>query len=293
MTHRSENNTHTIPILLEFWLKFLLRNQTLPEITTILQASLKVVETAKIELPRAFALPSKWPDKFSQACFACWGREGVGPQYGPSWGLVPSPVQSWRPISEEGEVVEPLQSPAWMTDQQHLMRFLGPSVIPLTHVADIVETSMRRIVAIYPPTSDNDGSPPQPPGFYKPDPKAVEKDLRKCCTRVVLEPAPPHWLGQEYPVVSEPQAHSTLLRNALSSHHFDDHDPSQDEIVVLLDPADDASQLLCVGMGLRAKWLRLSPVEDTSDVEVDFRYPPYWYVEQLIAVVPSFWTVDI
>jgi hypothetical protein len=57
---------------------FLLRSKVFPQIEHQLRSSLEVIELAKFELPNTSNIAKTFPDKFSQACNACWGKKADG-----------------------------------------------------------------------------------------------------------------------------------------------------------------------------------------------------------------------
>lgn len=66
------------PILISFWLNFLLRNRVLPEPEheKSLRKALLVVEQARKELPQTFVIGKALPDAVGTGCEALWGSKG-------------------------------------------------------------------------------------------------------------------------------------------------------------------------------------------------------------------------
>ncbi|KAH9947216.1 hypothetical protein B0H21DRAFT_360452 [Amylocystis lapponica] len=70
----SEQRTRDGPILIGFFLNFLLRNRVLPEHEKGLQRALLVVEQARKELPATFVVGKALPDDFSDGCRELFGN---------------------------------------------------------------------------------------------------------------------------------------------------------------------------------------------------------------------------
>ncbi|KAF8076846.1 hypothetical protein FPV67DRAFT_1618811 [Lyophyllum atratum] len=76
----SDRNLVNIPRLLDFWVRFLIRNRVFPEIEIdrALKRSLAVIELAQKELILTSKIAKQLPDEFSKACHACWGQKADG-----------------------------------------------------------------------------------------------------------------------------------------------------------------------------------------------------------------------
>ncbi|KAI0940051.1 hypothetical protein AcV5_001261 [Taiwanofungus camphoratus] len=76
----SEQRARDAPILVAFFLNFLLRNRVLPEPEHEkgLRKALAVAEQAKKELPATFVIGKALPDKFSTGCEELWGNMNEG-----------------------------------------------------------------------------------------------------------------------------------------------------------------------------------------------------------------------
>ncbi|KZT71530.1 hypothetical protein DAEQUDRAFT_763755 [Daedalea quercina L-15889] len=74
----SEQRVRDGPILIGFWLNFLLRNRILPEPEHEkgLRKALLVVEQARKELPQTFVIGKALPDSVGAGCEALWGTKG-------------------------------------------------------------------------------------------------------------------------------------------------------------------------------------------------------------------------
>jgi hypothetical protein len=166
-------------------------------------------------------------------------------------------------------------------------------------VPGIVEWSLRRIKSVSEPPQSG---VPQGTGA-----EAVERALEARMHRVVLEP----WIGPDA-VVDAPR----ILRSsegaiapavAASPDQPKPHDVLQDAITVLVEPKVAGS--LYKGMGLGGTWVQLARVQDreggnSNDADEApgakknltkgqkaRRGLRYWYVDELIMVVPSYWAV--
>ncbi|RPD66786.1 hypothetical protein L226DRAFT_476665 [Lentinus tigrinus ALCF2SS1-7] len=69
----SEKSCRDGPILLDFFLKFLLRHRIFPEMEKSLKKAIAVAELAKKELPHTFVLSKTVPDGFSEGCKLLYG----------------------------------------------------------------------------------------------------------------------------------------------------------------------------------------------------------------------------
>lgn len=71
----SEQRTRDAPILVDFFLKFLLRNRVLPEpeYEKGIRKALLIVHQARKELPHTFVIGRALPDPFSKGCETLWG----------------------------------------------------------------------------------------------------------------------------------------------------------------------------------------------------------------------------
>lgn len=78
------------PILIGFWLKFLLRNRVLPEPEheKSLRRALLVIEQARKELPQTFVIGKALPDAVGAGCEALWGSKGQTNFWPPGMGDV-------------------------------------------------------------------------------------------------------------------------------------------------------------------------------------------------------------
>ena len=243
-----------------------------------------------------------------------WGTAAVV-EDAEGWG----PTQeSWggdsAPASTEGgeEATQELNPPIWDAstvevqatwdlEPPTLLPLMGPSALPLTHTTGVVEQSTRRIVRIEPPRQ------PRLLAQTAPSAEAVEEDLACRFARLILAPwerldkdryeartdvLPPSILSTSRgPVVlEEEEGEGEDGKSVLGAHR-----PWKDEVAVLVDPT--LTEVMLVGMGIGAIW-----VEVVRDKEAEESFagasrkgkgkkevPKYWYMEQLVHQLPSFY----
>ena len=303
---------------------FLLRCKLFPLIQHQLEGCLQVIGRAKIELPKTSKI--RFPDKFSQACNACWGKKADGYEPEPvddntldepkakrqkcdpdiplwangsvdDWGAAAVGVSgsSWGQDVDENYGWGP-SSPIIPED---LLSLLGPTVLPLTHTTGIVERSMRWIVSMTPPSSSLVAkSPPLPEGICEPNADAVELELDRRFAKVVLAPMI-DWDGGESPVYTNPTILTTSLgavvdhQTPISPTSPQPHDPKSDEITLLID--DIASQIdyLREGMAIGGTWVQLVRQGDqvAAKKKGKSKKSSYWYMDEFALMIPSFWTI--
>ncbi|KAG1735457.1 hypothetical protein EDB19DRAFT_1724597 [Suillus lakei] len=221
-----------------------------------------------------------------------WGAIGDGGKWGPAddndeWGADSAPL-SFAP-----EVTEP----SWLSPPPSLTSLLGPTSFPLTHSTGIVESSTRRIRAIHPPPKDK--------AKIKGDTaEMVEDELERRFARVVMSP----W-GREESDIPKPSIRKTS-RGAVvmpdgeveGSGSGKPHNPYEDDIVLVVEPA--ALDTLSLGMGLGGLWVQIVRGEMEADDEapkksnakrgkkgkgpLDELSGNYWYLEELMGIFPSY-----
>ena len=184
----------------------------------------------------------------------------------------------------------------WEDPALSLLRMLGPTALPLTHTTGVVEWSVRRVKSVTPPPSSQPRIPSAKiPG--EPDPLAVEAELERRFAKAVLEP----WLNWDVTQELEP-SHPKILPKSRGAVVIDDkvegigkaHDMLKDEITVLVPPS--AVDVLCVGMGLGATWIEIARQthKETraggNKKKVKKATERYWYMEQLMSILPSYYT---
>ncbi|KAJ6516572.1 hypothetical protein C8R47DRAFT_1313004 [Mycena vitilis] len=218
------------------------------------------------------------------------GSDGGGWDSGAGWG------DAWGksdPVANEPAPLMPAKLET--APRPTLLTLLGPSAFPLTHAPGIVEWSVRRIKSVSAPLQNS-----VLPGIGA---KAIERELEARMHRVVLEP----WVGV-YPAVVPPHILGCSVGAlapavAASLEHPKPHDVLKDEITVLVEP--ETAQLLCKGMGLGGRWVQLARVQDrepviTTNVAAEDkkklsktqkarRRLRYWYIDEHVMTVPSYW----
>ncbi|KAF8956708.1 hypothetical protein BDZ97DRAFT_2079684 [Flammula alnicola] len=202
-----------------------------------------------------------------------------------------------------GIISESLEADSW-TDikQENLLDFLGPTALPLTHTTGIVERSMRQIKSISGPSLNPPKSAAQGEGVFEPDADAVEVELDRQFTKVVLSPMT-DWDGGEFPVYSRPTVLETSQGPVVQAGTPEvaegttpkPHDPLKDEITILVETKEQVS-FLREGMALGGTWVQL--VRQGEGAKKKKRkgkskksIPSYWYLDEWPIVTPSFWTV--
>ncbi|KAG2049478.1 hypothetical protein BDR06DRAFT_961439 [Suillus hirtellus] len=181
-----------------------------------------------------------------------------------------------------------------------LLTFLGPTQLPLTHTAGVVEFSTRKVKEIMLPEAIN--SVPDIPST------AIEQELGSRFARVVLEP----WIRtptDELLDITRPIITSSS-RGAVIEDPFADnidvsgvHSPSEafnpcrDNLTILIDPA--SVDCFHVGLGLCGTWVQIARCEDvessTSPIDQGTPYVSkhprdcFWYLEDVVSIFPSFY----
>jgi hypothetical protein len=160
-----------------------------------------------------------------------------------------------------------------------LTEVLGPTNLPVTHHAGIVEQSTRRVKAVLPPVVD---SPTPSDGD---DASAVEAKLRSQFARVIFIP----WAAGSDALALRPEGksdvvppsilHTSVGRVAPEKHG---HNMERDEIEVLMD-ADKANKFL-VGMGFTGTWVQIAREGDKGGEKGRL-----WYMEYVSQFLPSFY----
>jgi hypothetical protein len=221
-----------------------------------------------------------------------WGAIGDGGKWGPAddndeWGADSAPL-SFAP-----EVTEP----SWLSPPPSLTSLLGPTSLPLTHSTGIVESSTRRIKAIHLPLKDK--------AKIRADPaEMVEDELERRFARVVMSP----W-GREENDIPKPSIRRTSRGTVVmpdgeveGNGTGKPHNPYQDDIVLVVQPA--VLDTLSLGMGLGGLWVQIVCEEVKADNEapkksnakrgnkgkgpLDGLSGNYWYLEELMGIFPSY-----
>jgi hypothetical protein len=159
-----------------------------------------------------------------------------------------------------------------------LISLMGPTNLPVTHHAGIVEQSTRRVKAVLPPAAEDaigagDSA------------SAVESNLRSHFARVIFGP----WTAGSdalalrkgiKPDVVAPTILSTSVGRAFPD--VPGHNPEKDDIEVLMDT--DVTQHFITGMGFRGTWVSMAREGDQGGEEGRL-----WYMEYVSQFVPSFY----
>ncbi|KDQ64071.1 hypothetical protein JAAARDRAFT_74885 [Jaapia argillacea MUCL 33604] len=250
------------------------------------------------------SLNSKWdtfpltstdppPDPDPTPTLGGWGSGGWGASSttGGGWGDPSAPAPGYDPWNPS----DPANKPNWDDYiPTSLTTVLGPSRLPLTHETGVVEWSARRIVGFEKPKKVKRGEVGSGGGV-----DAVERDLEERFGKMVLAP----WLGWNKDETSEIRTPVILPKSkgkVVSSNEVGDasggeedggeegHDPFNDNITVLVLPS--ALEKLVVGMGLGATWIQVvRQGSEGSRKDGDGRF---WYLEQLMHVIPSFYSEE-
>ena len=185
--------------------------------------------------------------------------------------------------------------PTWDLKPPTLMPLLGPTALPLTHTTGVVEQSTRRIVSVEPPRA------PRALALNAPPAEAVEEDLACRFARVVLAPwgrldTRTYKAGTDVlpPTVLSTSRGVAVLDEEEGETPAGAHRPWKDEIGVLVNPK--LTDVFVVGMGLGAIWVEIvrDPEAETGAPKKSSKgkkkeVPKYWYMEQLVHQLPSFY----
>ncbi|KAK0243412.1 hypothetical protein EDD85DRAFT_1019509 [Armillaria nabsnona] len=215
------------------------------------------------------------------------GGWGSGSKWGFDDGTVPAIQGAWDDPIE--------QDLSFLTNRLGLMALFGPTALPVTHTTGIVEQSMRRIADIIPPPNDV----PALPHAKDPSPQAVEAELERRFTKVVLSP----WLGtrtgNDEPTISSLSKGPVLGKDDVKADAPPSgpkpHNPWKDNITVFV--GEDAAKDLRKGMGLGGSWIQMARRQDfesqadkkrkkkTKGKTSDDRF---WYLCSLMTVLTSY-----
>lgn len=232
----------------------------------------------------------------------------------PAWGA-PDPAAAADPAAEGqtwgdanaawGAPDEPL---VWDTTPKanSLHEYLGATALPLTHTTGIVERSTRRVKAVIPPRAQQGRSGRRGANGQAsegPTPEGVERDLEARLAQVVLAPWE-EWDAYDKADVTKPailvQSRGPVVREVdepepapIAEGAPPPHNPFKNEITLLADPA--VAETLWVGTGVQATWVQLARTDPGVHLEVGGLGEPvaptkFWYMEQVLAVLPTFHT---
>ncbi|KAJ7617773.1 hypothetical protein FB45DRAFT_214560 [Roridomyces roridus] len=303
----SDRNLVNAPHLLRFFVNYLLRNHVLPDEASerSLRAALVTIDIAATELPMTSKISKAIPDDFSRACQGFVGRfldefsddEGepnpkrVKPN--PDDTTFESVLEKENVVLINKEDVLPADDDPSTVDVSNEWDSPGapsedawapaapPSLLPMvgqvgallpdTHTSGVVESSVRRITAIYPPS---------PVAGNASDAESVQCALEEKLHRLIFAP----WInwagvpdGPSPPVLFEPK----MVRDPRG----EPHDMRTDDITVLV--SAQTAGMLCVGMGLGGTWVELV----SKGAPEDEKKERYWYLDEMTMVLPSYWLV--
>ncbi|KAG1731195.1 uncharacterized protein EDB91DRAFT_1154923 [Suillus paluster] len=176
-----------------------------------------------------------------------------------------------------------------------LLTFLGPTRLPLSHTAGVVEFSTRKVKEVI---------LPEPVGSFPDTPSAaVEQELGSRFARIVMEPwvriPTDELLDIMKPIITS-SSRGAVIKDPFADNLdvSDAYNPCRDDLTVLIDPAsvDDFR----VGLGLCGTWVQIARCEDVeSSVGVIDQDTPhvskhprdcFWYLEDVASIFPSFYT---
>ncbi|KAK0491572.1 hypothetical protein IW261DRAFT_1556718 [Armillaria novae-zelandiae] len=315
--HLDDEKLREIPRLLGFFVKYLIVNNVWPECNASLDRSQSIIDVASQELICTSKFSKALPDDLNYAFRDHWN---INPDafYGDP---VPNddsntdtPTAEFEQSMKDADLdlIDPedmeeaieaeeggdlgteneqnaddgaapaSQSPEDDSVEQDwgrpgLMALLGPTALPITHTTGIVEQSMRRIVDVIPPPKD--ASPL--PHAKDPSPEAVEAELERRFTKVVLSP----WLGSK--TGSDEPTISTLSKGP-------PHNPWKDNITIFV--GENAAKELRVGMGLGGSWIQMARQQD-FEIQDDKKKKKkkgkksddrFWYMCSLMTVLTSY-----
>lgn len=209
-----------------------------------------------------------------------WGQpqtEGGGEGWGSNvaeegWGSTSKEFNSFDDDSGSGWNIGP--SPTLTT-------LLGPTSLPLTHTTGVFEGSMRKIVDLIPPSSENATTDSPASG--------VEEELYRRLGKIVLGP----WIGWDCgkeTILDKP----TILRRSRGPVKTGSgnnpgmenaHDPYKHNITVLVEPA--VLETMIIGVGISANWIQIARADEDGNPIGGGR--DMWYMEQVTQVIPSFY----
>ncbi|KAI0650384.1 hypothetical protein C8Q79DRAFT_998242 [Trametes meyenii] len=257
-----------------------------------------------------------------------WGTDIPPIESAPVWGAHSVPNDGGGAGASWGEANAqwgaPEDASVWDTQAKTnpLHDLLGPTVLPLTHTTGVVERSTRRIKSVAlpaPPSPSPKGKKSKSRTAAVSGPDGVERELEAHLARVVLIPWhewDAHALADvKRPIILPASRGAVMLEEEAADAAppgegaVPPHNPFKDEITVLVTPA--AAEKLTVGFGVEASWIQLARVDPGVPIvvdEEDFRDPyapnkkrvggpgvpvaptKYWYMEQVLNVLPSYHT---
>jgi hypothetical protein len=232
------------------------------------------------------ATQESWGDTVTSAPTTAEGDEGATHELNP-------PI--WDASTVEIQATWDLQPPT-------LLPIMGPTALPMTHTTGVVEQSTRRIVRIDPPRQ------PRLLAQNAPAAEAVEEHLGCRFARLILAPwekldkrtyesgtdvLPPTILSTSRGavVLEEEEGEGGDGKSVPKAHR-----PWKDEVAVLVDPT--LTDVMLVGKGIGAIWVEIVRDKEAEGSSAGAskkgkgkkkEVPKYWYMEQLVHQLPSFY----
>lgn len=163
----------------------------------------------------------------------------------------------------------------WQAETYFLIELLGPTTLPLTHAVGYVEKSTRYVVSW--------AMPPAPPSLSSANDSGFScSDAATWLASAVLAPYNTFSKADHAAI-----RHPDLVKDPLKGLECNElqiapHDPTKDAIRVFLLPK--TAETLMKGIGIGATWVQVVPIARKEEME------PWWYVEQVEQIIPSFWT---
>ena len=294
--------------------------------------ALEITKQGLVQLPNSAAFMKAVPDKLAAGCTGCWGRKAMTYKFidiRPDDSVEPvAATESKTQSTTEKSNTPPGEDNggwggggnstwgdadvdadadnmnAWSSDQlvelawdsgvkrQPMLGLFGPTAFPLTHTTGVVERSMRRIKSIQPPNNNTPKAQVRP----GPDPAAVEFDLDRHFSKIILEPML-DWDNDEAPVYSSPSIITESSRGPVVGYDVPatatkwsgvkPHDPKNDDIIVLIEK--HVAELLREGMGVAGAWVQIVRENPQVKNKKGKVYKTYWYLEEVALVTTSFW----
>lgn len=182
-----------------------------------------------------------------------------------------------------------------------LLTFLGPTQLPLTHTAGVVEFSTRKVKEIVLPEAID--------SIPDTSSAAIEQELGSRFARVVLEPwvrtSTDELLDIMRPIITSSSRGAAIkdpfadIIDVSDVHsHSNAYNPCRDDLTILIDPS--SVDCLHVGLGLCGTWVQMARCEDveSSITPMDQGNPRvskhprdcFWYLEDVVSIFPSFYT---
>lgn len=280
------------------------------------------LKAANVEVIKTTEVAPSADDRTTDAAPATTIPDSTGNGWGDSntWGNTPDTTAPTGPPPGDNPWAAPACS--WEPPEPHsLIPLMGPTALPITHAAGVVEWSARRIKSITPPPL-NMGKSPSADCLPEPDADGVEAELERRFAKVVLAPwaewdpteeenllRPRILESSRGPVVLPSQGSaaegtdaSAVKTDAGSANSGGEkpHDMYKDDITVLVEPSVAAS--LVVGLGLGGTWVQMARQLTDENGEAlkkakksksksKKRLERYWYIDELMLIIPSYYTV--